>query len=102
MSLPTVKDVFDAAAAYFLEKDKVVAQLKKQDLAIKVAKLRAAASGEGFDAVLREALDAMRELPTREQALGGVARGGHRTIAEAVEALVMPRLRLVRAKEEEP
>lgn len=95
--LPSVKDVLAAAESYLRASDKVGAQLAKQDLAIKVAQLRAAAAGEGFDTVLREALEAMRELPTREQALGGVARGTSHSIAEAVEALVMPRLRLVRA-----
>lgn len=99
-ALPTVAEVVQAAEDYLRAPTKTQAQLYRQDLALKVARLRAAATGESFDAVLREALAAMREMPEREQALGNVARGGHRSIAEAVESLV-PQLRLVRVEEDD-
>ena len=98
-ALPTVAEVMQAAEDYLRAPTKTQAQLYRQDLALKVARLRAAAAGEDFDAVFREALALMRELPDREQAMGNVASGGHQTITEAVESL-LPKLRLVRVEEE--
>lgn len=90
-ALPTVAEVVQAAEDYLRAPTKTQAQLYRQDLALKVARLRAAATGESFDAVLREALAALREVPTRDGALDG-----HQTVPEAVAAL-LPRLRLVSA-----
>lgn len=98
MTLPTVAEVVQAAEDYLRAPTRTQAQLYKQDLALKVARLRAAATGEDFGAVFREALALMRELPSQEQALGNVASGGHRTITDAVESL-LPKLRLVRVEE---
>lgn len=101
--LPTVADVMQAAEDYLRAPTKTQAQLYKQDLALKVAKLRAAAAGESFDTVLREALAALREVPDTPMAMGAVAgRHAPESITDAVLDLIRPRqmLRLVQVSEE--
>lgn len=102
-ALPTVAEVVQAAEDYLRAPTKTQAQLYRQDLALKVARLRAAATGESFDAVLREALAALREVPDTPMAMGAVAsRHAPASITDAVLDLIRPRpvLRLVHVSEE--